>query len=272
MYILGFLLPLIVVIAIIASPFLAKILFKIQYFKGLGKGLCCAFICLLAFIGCIIIFAFILSKKLEKYTNIRIPFTFTFSELFTEAFIRSELGLEYLYFGTYILFDIINMALLLCYVAIFKKEMESKNQIFMFISGFNIIFSLPFTLSMYISLKDFGYDDIQALYGVDPPYHRILFAFEFLIISYLFQLTGFIMLASVYIRSRKCLALVLAIVTLFLPFVILIISILIQSYIMSDFITPITYYASLALGIIFYIKEDDIIDNPQQTNLLSSYS
>jgi hypothetical protein len=49
MYIFGFLAGVIMLIGINAFPYIMKMTFKIQYFKGIGSGICCVTLCILCF-------------------------------------------------------------------------------------------------------------------------------------------------------------------------------------------------------------------------------
>ena len=114
----------------------------------------------------------------------------------------------------------------------------------MFISGFSIGFELPFGLSMLISLEMIGNGDYYEEQNKFNEYNQLLLSFEYFVFSYLSQFL--------------------------LPFVLLFISLIFQSRIMSDFITELTYYAALVLGIKFYRKDN--YDIPQEAKLLSSFS
>ena len=138
----------------------------------------------------------------------------------------------------------------------------------MFISGFNFAFILVFILSMFIALGILGNGQIYDQYK-DIGYHSLLLCFEFFVLSYLFQLSGVILLVFIWLRKSKKLCLFIGLGTLLGPFIVLYISLLVQKRFMTDCLTPLTYYIALVFGIIFFAKEKD--DNiRQEINLLET--
>lgn len=94
-YFFGFFVAFIIILAIIASPFLVKMLFKMKYYNGLSSGLLCVGLCLLDFLGCFTLCFFIADTyfKIER-------FTFTFHGLPLIQFKRN-LNVKYVYLGFY---------------------------------------------------------------------------------------------------------------------------------------------------------------------------
>jgi len=75
------------------------------------------------------------------------------------------------------------------------------------------------------------------------------------------------LLVFLWLRKSKKLYLFIALGSLFLPFIFLYISLLVKKRVMTDLLTPLTYYIALVFGIIFFVKEED--DNiSQQINLI----
>jgi len=150
-----------------------------------------------------------------------------------------------------------------------KMNIQSKNEIFMFISGFNLAFIFPFTFSMLVGLGVFGEVELFRLKDYGDEYHSILLSFDFFVLSYLFQLNGVILLIFIWLRNNKIkLIFYIALGALFLPFIILLISLVVQMRFMSDFVTPFTYYSAFVLGIISYLEDHN--DNaPQKSGLVT---
>lgn len=268
MYFFGFLAAVIILLLIIVSPYIMKFIFKIKSLKGIGSGMCCVTCCLICLLICSGLWAFLVIRHMKKlgYSNFSINFSFTFSEWFLDPSGRG-FSIEYYYLAVYLLLDILVFILIICFVRKGLVGMESKNQILMFISGFNFAFILFFTLSMFIGLQMIGngqnYDQLYK----DIGYHSLLLCFEFFVLSYLFQLSGVILLVFLWLRKSKKLYLFIALVSLFAPFIFLYISLLVKIRVMTDLLTPLTYYIALVFGIIFFAKEED--DNiSQQINLI----
>ena len=268
MYFFGFLVALIILGGIIASPFLFKKFFQIQMFKGIGSGACCVSLCGTCLIACFILWAVLVNNHMNSLgiTSYTIGFSFTFSEWFLDPTAKGY-KIEYYYFLIYLILDIGVFLLMACFVNRFIKVIESNVQIFMFISGFNFAFAIPFLLSLFTGLGMIGqgekYD--QAFKDI-MSYHSLLLCFEFFVLSYLFQLVGIILLVFLWLRNSKRLFLFIALGALFGPFIVLLISLASKVRFMTDFLTPLTYYAALGAGIFFFLKEKN--DNPQQNNLL----
>lgn len=230
--------------------------------------MCCVTCCLICLLICSGLWAFLVIRHMKKlgYSNFSINFSFTFSEWFLDPSGRG-FGIEYYYLAVYLLLDILVFILIICFVRKGLVGMESKNQILMFISGFNFAFILFFTLSMFIGLQMIGngqnYDQLYK----DIGYHSLLLCFEFFVLSYLFQLSGVILLVFLWLRKSKKLYWFIALGSLFVPFIFLYISLLVKIRVMTDLLTPLTYYIALVFGIIFFAKEED--DNiSQQINLI----
>ena len=86
MYFFGFLAAIIILLAIIVSPYLMKCLYKIKSLKGIGSGICCVVCCLLFLLACYGLWAFLVYRHMKNlgYTSFSINFTFTFSEWFLD--------------------------------------------------------------------------------------------------------------------------------------------------------------------------------------------
>ena len=166
-------------------------IFKMKFYKGLNSGLLCVGFCLLDFLGCFTLCFFIADVyfKIER-------FTFTFHGLLLIQFKR-DLNVKYVYLGFYFFLDILIFLLILCFVMKIRKNIQSKNEIFMFISGFNLAFIFPFTFSMLVGLGVFGEVELFRLKDFGDEYHSILLSFDFFVLSYLFQLNGVILLIFV---------------------------------------------------------------------------
>ena len=179
MYIFGFLAGVIMLIGIIAFPYIMKMAFKIQYFKGMGSGICCVVLCILCLFGATKLLAFIafLFMKSQGYGSFSIPFTFTFSQWFVPG--SSGYGIEYCHLISYIALNICVFLLIICFVNKAMKNFESNKQIFMLISGFGFGFILPFTLGILLGLDIFDrgklYDQ-QIKWG----YENLLICLNFL--------------------------------------------------------------------------------------------
>jgi len=200
------------------------------------------------------------------YTNFSIDFTLTFSEWFLDP-TGKGLSIEYYYLVAYLVFDICVFFLIICFVRKVLSGMESKNQILMFVSGFNFAFILFFTFSMFAALGKIGKGETYDQFHNNIGYHSLLLCFEFFVLSYLFQLSGVILLVFLWLRKSKKLYLFIALGSLFGPFIFLYISLLVKIRVMTDLLTPLTYYIALVFGIIFFVKEED--DNiSQQINLI----
>ena len=198
-------------------------LFKMKYYNGLNSGLLCVGLCLLDFLGCFTLCFFIADTyfKIER-------FTFTFHGLRLIQFKR-DLYVKYVYLGFYFFFNILIFLLILCFVIKIKNNIESKNEIFMFISGFNLAFIFPFTFSMLVGLGVFREAVLFGIEDFGDEYHSILLSFDFFVLSYLFQLNGVILLIFIWLRNNKIkLIFYIALGTLFLPFIILLISLVVQ--------------------------------------------
>lgn len=277
MYYIAFIAALLIFIAICISPFAIKILFKIQYFKGLCSGICCVILCIIAFIASYVLVAVLMDNfmKSHGFSYYNIPFTFTFYEWINIQESNPLKNLDfstfsYYYLVSYLILDFVIFVLLILFIMKLKNNIESKKQIFMFISGFIIGFELPFGLSMLISLGKIGDGDNYEKNNRFDEYNQLLLSFEYFVFSYLSQIIGVILLIFFWLYNKKVLYLILALLSFFLPFLLLYISLACKSRIMSDFITELTYYAALVLGIIFYLKDNN--DIPQEAKLLSSSS
>ena len=277
MYFIAFIAALLIFIAICIFPIAIKIRFKIQYFKGFCFGICCVILCIIAFIACFYFVNhlkgnFLKENHIDKNKKF---YTFTFYEWFEiqESNLYEQVdfsSLSFICLGSYFIFDLVVFFLLLFFIIKLKNSIESKNQIFMFISGFSIGFELPFGLSMLISLEMIGNGDYYEEQNKFNEYNQLLLSFEYFVFSYLSQLIGVILLLFAFVYKHKCECLLLAFLSVFLPFMLLAFSLIFQSRIMIDFITELTYYAALVLGIKFY--RIDNYDIPQEAKLLSSFS
>jgi len=174
--------------------------------------------------------------------------------------------IEYYYLVAYLVLDICVFLLLICFVRKQLVGIETNNQVFMFISGFNFGFILMFTFCMFIGLGKLSYDQNSVVFYNEIGINSLLLSLEFLVFSYLLQLSGVILLLFLWFKIKKSLYLFIALGTLFLPFIILYLSLYFRKRFMSDLLTPLTYYFALVLGIIFFAKgkNDNII---QQINL-----
>ena len=176
MYIFGFLAGVIMLIGINAFPYIMKMTFKIQYFKGIGSGICCVVLCILCFMGVMVLWAFLIIQN----KGISIGFTLTFSDWFL---IPEGFDIEYYYLIAFIALNICVFLLIICFVNKAMKNFESNKQIFMFISGFGFGFILPFTLSIFLGLDVF---DFTSYYRpLNLVYETFALSFEFFILSYL---------------------------------------------------------------------------------------
>lgn len=267
MYIFGFLVGLIMLIGIIAFPYIMKMTLKIQYFKGMGSGICCVVLCLLCLFGALGLFTFIVFQHMKSlgYRSFSIPFTFTFSQWFHYGY--SGYDIEYCYLISYIALNICVFLLIICFVNKSLKNFESNKQIFMLISGFGFGFILPFTLGILLGLDIFDrgklYDDVKE-WG----YENLLLCFELFTLSYLLQIAGVILLVFIWLKNSKRLFLFIALGAFFIPFLVLFISLKAKSKFMTDYLTPITFCVALVLGILFYIKNNnnDEVPPPQEEN------
>ena len=277
MYLLGFIVALIILLAIIISPILMKKLLKIKYFKGFFSGICCAVFCIIFFFCCFIIWALLVSKYVESHKNDLedIIFLPSFPELLFH-FPKTNVIIEYFYLIMYIVSDISFFLLIMFFVLKLIGQIKSSRQIFMFISGFNLAFILPFTMAMLTGLEWIGYGEEYyeklPLQYLGVSYHSLLLCFEFFVLSYLFQLTGVILIVFLWVRNKKRLFLLIAIGTLFGPFIIFIISFHVQIRIISDLFTPLTYYVAFVIGINFYLKRDNNNESLIKMKLLPSSS
>ena len=63
-----------------------KFVFKIKSLKGIGSGMCCVTCCLVFFLVCYGLWAFLVIRHMKNlgYTNFSIDFTLTFSEWFLD--------------------------------------------------------------------------------------------------------------------------------------------------------------------------------------------
>jgi len=268
MYFFAFLVACIILGGIIASPYLFKKFLNIQLFKGIGSGACCVSLCCASLIGCFILWAVLVNSHMKSLgiTGYSIGFSFTFSEWFLDPTGKGY-KIEYYYFLMYLILDICVFLLIICFVYRFIRVIESNVQIFMFISGFNFAFAIPFLLSLFTGLGMIGNgDQYDQVYKDIMSYNSLLLSFEFFVLSYLFQLVGVILLVFIWLWNSKRLLLFIAIGALFAPLIVLLISLASKSRFMTDFLTPVTFYAALGLGIFFFLKENN--DNPQQNYML----
>jgi len=162
-------------VGVIAFPYIMKKVLKIQYFKGIGSGICCVVLCILCFMGVMVLWAFFIIQ----HKGISIGFTLTFSDWFL---IPKGFDIEYYYLITFIALNICVFLLIICFVNKAMKNFESNKQIFMFISGFGFAFILPFTLSIFLGLDAF---DFTSYYRpLNLVYETFALSFEFFILSF----------------------------------------------------------------------------------------
>ena len=232
-----------------------KKVLKIQYFKGIGSGICCVVLCILCFMGVMVLWAFFIIE----HKGISIGFTLTFSDWFL---IPKGFDIEYYYLIAFIALNICVFLLIICFVNKAMKNFESNKQIFMFISGFGFAFILPFTLSIFLGLDAF---DFTSYYRpLNLVYETFALSFEFFILSYLLQIDGVILLVFIWLKNSKKLFLFIALGAFFIPFLVLFISLKVRSRFMSDCLTPLTFWVALVLGIFFYIKNNNNDEAPPQ--------
>jgi len=242
-------------VGVIAFPYIMKKVLKIQYFKGIGSGICCVVLCILCFMGVMVLWAFFIIQ----HKGISIGFTLTFSDWFL---IPKGFDIEYYYLIAFIALNICVFLLIICFVNKAMKNFESNKQIFMFISGFGFAFILPFTLSIFLGLDAF---DFTSYYRpLNLVYETFALSFEFFILSYLLQIDGVILLVFIWLKNSKKLFLFIALGAFFIPFIILFISLKVRSRFMSDCLTPLTFWVALVLGIFFYIKNNNNDEAPPQ--------
>ena len=243
-------------VGVIAFPYIMKKVLKIQYFKGIGSGICCVVLCILCFMGVMVLWAFFIIQ----HKGISIGFTLTFSDWFL---IPKGFDIEYYYLIAFIALNICVFLLIICFVNKAMKNFESNKQIFMLISGFGFGFILPFTLGILLGLDIF---DRGRLYdqAIIWGYENLLLCFEFFTLSYLLQIAGVILLVFIWLKNSKKLFLFIALGAFFIPFIILFISLKVRSRFMSDCLTPLTFWVALVLGIFFYIKNNNNDEAPPQ--------
>jgi hypothetical protein len=242
-------------VGVIAFPYIMKKVLKIQYFKGMGSGICCVILCILCFMGVMVLWAFFIIE----HKGISIGFTLTFSDWFL---IPKGFDIEYYYLIAFIALNICVFLLIICFVNKAMKNFESNKQIFMFISGFGFAFILPFTLSIFLGLDAF---DFTSYYRpLNLVYETFALSFEFFILSYLLQIDGVILLVFIWLKNSKKLFLFIALGAFFIPFLVLFISLMVRSRFMSDCLTPLTFWVALVLGIFFYIKNNNNDEAPPQ--------
>ena len=245
----------IVFVGVIAFPYIMKKVLKIQYFKGMGSGICCVILCILCFMGVMGLWAYLIIQ----HKGISIGFTLTFSDWFL---IPKGFDIEYYYLIAFIALNICVFLLIICFVNKAMKNFESNKQIFMFISGFGFAFILPFTLSIFLGLDAF---DFTSYYRpLNLVYETFALSFEFFILSYLLQIDGVILLVFIWLKNSKKLFLFIALGAFFIPFLVLFISLKVRSRFMSDCLTPLTFWVALVLGIFFYIKNNNNDEAPPQ--------
>jgi len=129
-----------------------KFVFKIKSLKGIGSGMCCVTCCLVCFLVCSGLWAFLVIRHMKNLgnPNFSIDFTLTFSEWFLDP-TGKGFSIEYYYLVTYLVFDICVFFLIICFVRNVLAGMESKNQILMFVSGFNFAFILFFAFACLLA-------------------------------------------------------------------------------------------------------------------------
>ena len=148
--------------------------------------MCCVTCCLVCFLACSGLWAFLVIRHMKNLgnPNFSIDFTLTFSEWFLDP-TGKGLSIEYYYLVAYLVFDICVFFLIICFVRKVLSGMESKNQILMFVSGFNFAFILFFTFSMFAALGKIGKGETYDQFHKDIGYHSLLLCFEFFVLSYL---------------------------------------------------------------------------------------
>jgi len=86
MYLFGFLAAIIIILLIVATPYIMKFAFKIKSLKGIGSGMCCVACCFVFFSICTGLWAFLVLRHMKNigHENLSINFSFTFSEWFLD--------------------------------------------------------------------------------------------------------------------------------------------------------------------------------------------
>lgn len=256
MYFVSFLFALIFIAFVIAFPFVTKKIFKYEGCNGLATGICCNVLCCVCAGACFGLWAVLVYQRMDSlgYTSYTIPYTFTFSE-FWDRHIPLTWRVHTYYYICYLILDVCVFILLFCCIKRANNRMNANNEVFTFISGFNLTFVIVFFLALLCSMEAIGDDDEKLAFKFyDLSYDGRLFLFEFFVFSYLLQLTGCCLLIFLWLRNNNKLLLFICLGVLFAPFIILLIGLIAKSTFVTDILTPILYLAGCAAGFFFYFK------------------
>jgi len=257
MYFVAFLFAVIFIAFIVLFPFISKKIFKYEGCAGLATGICCNILCCVCAGACFGLWAILVYQRMDSlgYKSYSIPFTFTFSEFWDREDLLLKWRIHTYYYICYLLLDVCVFILLICCLKRAISRMTANNQIFTFISGFNLTFVIVFFIAFLTSVEAIGDDEEKFWFKAnDISYGGRLFLFELFAFSYLLQIIGCTLLIFLWLKIGNKLMLFIGLGTFFGPFIILIIGIAAESSFVSDILTPILYWIACAAGLFFYFK------------------
>lgn len=239
MQIISFSLSIVFILLIILSPFIFKAIFKNKTFISLGIGFFCAIIYVIIIIGDVALF--ILVFYVAAFSGSKVNGSGAITAIFL-------LGFFYRLFAWlfYAIPHVLLLVALLCFIKMSTRKEKNFSSIFMFISGFNIIFIFAFIGTLYLSVlnntNNYTYGSIEQI-GI--------IIIQLAVLSFMMLYDSCSIMFMLHYRKVNGYILWIGIISLLLPSicVLLSVSLNVEFFSIISVFTPII---SFILAIIFY--------------------
>ena len=269
MLVTPFILAIVFISLIIVSPFIFKAIFKNRICWSYAIGLFASIIFILIFSGLIYGVIKIISFSKNKNNINNIPSD-------TQKNLNTIYGITYGYlFLVFFILTIphtILLFILLCFIKMAERKEKGFSFIFMFISGFNLIFIFPFIAGITESLR---YNSVNNEFRNTVPLislsERVMNIGQIQIFGLMILYDSCSIMFMLHYKKVNGYILWIGIASLYMPYILLLLVFInINLYYFLYFI-PLIPIISLVLAIIFYVKYSDQ-DNLEKKGFLEPSS
>ena len=193
------------------------------------------------------------------YTSYSIPYMLAFSEWYDIVNKPWELG-QYASI-MFLITCVFVYPLIFLFLKRLKNRAQEKNQIFSFISGFNILFCIAFVITFLAALGAVGngttYDNNKLVYLYYNSYDPLLFKFNFFAFTFMLGCMATTLVLYLYIYGGKIIWLFVSLGMFYFPVIFPFIGVAAESPFTSDLLAPIIYILECVAAFFIFFKLDN---------------
>lgn len=242
MIITSFVLAIVFISLIILSPYVFKCMFRIKTFFGYGIGVCYFFIYLI-----IISITYVYSNFMEKFKGIKIENYISNIDLI----LSQKFSNRVLIWLSDVIFYFLIFLSLLCFVRMVSTIKKRFNHIFMFISGFGLLFILIYICFIILSINKGLSQEISSKFKFSE---NGLIETEIDIFSFLVSFAACSIMIRLHYWQANCCVFLLSFVLLFLHPIFYFVAIATSKKFYYTYIMRLSPLFSIAIAFISYCE------------------